>query len=298
MDIYLKDLLNNKTKLKKIKNQIKNDTTYKPNISSYRQLMPKKPYCILTKKYTFTNIFSLNDILRECFIMGNIRYDFIDSELRIDKYLAKDIPYSTKLKLLNIIRNIYILPKLNIYGLYVKSFNSYYLSYKNNIIYTFLDLYIYFIIKKKYNYYRINIILQRDSYYNGMLVDWYHVINLKLKVEHSCLKTYIENTKIKDIIFDKENKYTDNELKYKDYINEYRKYDNLKLYDKYIKKLREEASNFIVQILHSDNFKNFVYKYSSNIIKYEFNDTFYTTICKQSGILKEYIKMKKEVDKL
>ena len=298
MDIYIKDLLNNKTQLKKIENQIKNDTIYKPNISKYKQYMPKKAYCILTKKYIWTNIRGLNDILRECVILGHIRYDYIESDYRIDNYLKKNIPYSTKLKLLNIIRNIYILPKLNIYEIYIDSIGKYMISYKKNIIYIFLLLYIDNYFKNKNNYYRLNTILRRDSYYNSLLFDWYEVIDLNLSIEHTCLKTYVNNTKIREIIIDKENKYSNNEIKYRDYINEYRKYDNFKLYNKYIIKLKKEAIDFIITILKSDEFKQFVYKYSSNIVKYEFDDKFYTNICKKSGILKEYIKMKKEVDEL
>jgi hypothetical protein len=298
MDIYLKDLLNNKSKLKKIENQLINDTKYKQNIGKYKKYMPKKAHCILTKKYIWTSITSLNDILRECLILGHIRYDHIESDYRIDNYLKKNIPYSTKLKLLNIVRNIYILPKLNIYEIFIDSLDKYMISYKKNIIYIFLLLYIVNYFKNQNNYYRLNTILRRDSYYNSLLFDWYVVIDLNLKIEHTCLKTYVNNTKIKEIILDKENKYSNNEIKYRDYIYEYRKYDNFKLYNKYIIKLKKEAIDFIVQLLYSDNFKRFVYKYNTNIVKYEFDDKIYTNICKKSGILKEYIKMKKEVDEL
>lgn len=274
-----------KNNLQKVEQHIKMKLTENVSYKNYNSILPKLGYC--KKKnympYSFYMFYMIDDIIMECAIKGRLRYVIIENDINKIKPLAKDIPYTLKMKILNIIKNRYIISKLNIYEYIIKNSSIKSESYKtccylSNSIYMFIFSYM-----KYFKNYKENILSLLLNTTDNTLNKFYY--NLSNNINNIELSEYINNTNIKTII---QNKYDNNEQKYKDFYNEIKKYDNFKLLKDIEKKNEKNALKSIHKILYSNEFRNYVIQESKKMHRYKFNDKLYRSKCKKAGILKEY----------
>jgi len=285
--------------LKRVETHIIKRTTTAVPYKKYDKIIHKIPYC---RKPVHMNYFyylfnMINDDIIDCLLKGKLRYTSIQNDHGKLKKLKKDIPLSLKMKILHIIENRYIMSKLDIYTYKMrvsdrnrkKTFYNNNIVYFNNIIYLLLSQYI--MLSNKYYKLYPNIYLTNNI--DNSIYGLYLNIVKNTPETNIYFKEYRQKTNIETIIHQN---YNDESKKYDDYVAELKKYDNFKLMNKSINVKIQNINNAVKEILHTQEFKDFVLEESKKFKKYKFNATLYKNMCKKAGILKEYENMIKKVD--
>lgn len=289
-----------KDNLDKIVHNVHNKKTSYVPYAKYKSVLTKVSYC-KRPKYMYYGHYAyntINDIPVICGIKGVLRFVSIGlSNKNKLKLLKKDIPYPLKMKLLDIIKNKYIMSKLDIYEyplsisrIYDNSiFVEKYIMYPINSLYAILFEYLSVVIK----YTKKNpILIYLTNNTNNILHSLYFSIIYKTKYNKE-LTPYVKNTNIIKILH---SDYTDEEQRYNDYVREIKKYDNLKILNRVVKNTKKEANKIIQDTIYTKAFREYAIKASSKFKKYTFDKEKYKLICKNAGILNEYNKMIKSVD--
>tara|TARA_B110000971_G_C20015098_1_gene503538 strand:+ start:944 stop:1870 length:927 start_codon:yes stop_codon:yes gene_type:complete len=272
----------------------------------YKSVLSKTSYC-KQKKYMLNEYYQFNmieDIKATCCIKGKLRFYIIDllSNPDINKYnkfLKKNVPHSTKMKVLDNIKNRYIMSKLDIYTYKddINSFLSY--VYPINVIYLLLLIYMKSKIIKLdifqiLPFFTNNINTLLWIFYDIMYVEYRQ---LKLPKYNNLLLTklnkYVKNTNIIKII---QSDYVDNFKRYKDFIKTLKQYDNLQLLNTFTKTNNKKIYELSKKLIHTKEFQEYAKTEATKFKKYKFNDVYFRTKCKKAGILKEYEEMIKSVD--
>lgn len=292
--------------LKRVENMIINRTNIRIKHTKFKKLIPKIKYCRKYKNVTSYNYYynDINDKTVECAIKGNIRYAVIQGDketigIHKIKYLRKDIPYSLKIKLLNIIKNRYLISKLkmllynykfrNIYNNKIYKTNQ--VLYYKNIIFIFLARYINTL--NKYNNIKAYIFLMNSSS-DTSFYDFFISIIQRHKITNPYYIKYLKNTNIQQIIL--ESSEPDTTKTYNKFLIELKKYDNYKLIKQTIQAKNSQTIKVLTKVLYSKKFHEFVITESTNLKLYKFNNKYYRTRCKKAGILSEYEEMIKSID--
>ena len=272
----------------------------------YKSVLSKTSYC-KQKKYMPTEYYQydmIEDTKTTCCIKGKLRFYIIDllSNPDINKYnkfLKKNVPHSTKMKVLDNIKNRYIMSKLDIYTYKddINSFLSY--VYPINVIYLLLLIYM------KSKIIKLDIIQIRPFFINNintslwMFYDTMYVEYRQTKLPKynnlllTKLNKYVKNTNIIKII---QSDYVDNFKRYKDFIKTLKQYDNLQLLNTFTKTNNKKIYELSKKLIHTKEFQEYAKTEATKFKKYKFNDVYFRTKCKKAGILKEYEEMIKSVD--
>lgn len=292
--------------LKRVENMIINRTNIRIKHTKFKKHIPKIKYCRKYKHVTSYNYYynDINDKTVECAIKGNIRYAVIQGDketigIHKIKYLRKDIPYSLKIKLLNIIKNRYLISKLkmllynykfrNIYNNKIYKTNQ--VLYYKNIIFIFLARYINTL--NKYNNIKAYIFLMNSSS-DTSFYDFFISIIQRHKITNPYYIKYLKNTNIQQIIL--ESSEPDTTKTYNKFLIELKKYDNYKLMKQSMKIQNSQIIKILTKVLYSKKFHEFVIIESSNLQIYKFDNKYYRNRCKKAGILSEYEEMIKSID--
>ena len=275
----------------------------------YKSLLSKTSYC-KQKKYMPTEYYHydmIEDIKVTCCIKGKLRFYIFDSLYKPDinkynKFLKKNVPHSTKMKVLDNIKNRYIISKIDIYTYKdnINSFISY--VYPINVIYLLLFTYIISNIIKLdivqiIPFFTNNINTLLWVFYYSMRVEYKpDKLNYSVKYNNlllTKLNKYVKNTNIIKII---QSDYVDNFKRYKDFIKTLKQYDNLQLLNTFTKTNNKKIYELSKKLIHTKEFQEYAKTEATKFKKYKFNDVYFRTKCKKAGILKEYEEMIKSVD--
>jgi hypothetical protein len=293
--------------LKRVENMIINRTNIRIKHTKFKKHIPKIKYCRKYKNVTSYNYYynDINDKTVGCAIKGNIRYAMISGDtyamgFHKMKYLKKDIPYSLKIKLLNIIKNRYLISKLKMLSYKYKyrdiNDNKIYKTnqvlYYKNIIFLFLAKYLNTL--DKYNNINKAYVFLMNSSNNTTLYDFFVSIIEKHKITNPFYIKYIKNTNIQEIIH--EHATPDLTTAYNKFITVLKKYDNYKLMKQSMKIQNSQIIKILTKVLYSKKFHEFVIIESSNLQIYKFDTKYYRNRCKKAGILSEYEEMIKSID--
>lgn len=292
--------------LERVENMIINRTNIRIKHTKFKKHIPKIKYCRKYKNVTSYNYYynDINDKTVECAIKGNIRYAVIQGDeetigIHKIKYLRKDIPYSLKIKLLNIIKNRYLISKLKmlLYNYKFRNINNNKIYktnqvlYYKNIIFIFLARYINTL--NKYNNIKAYIFLMNSSS-DTSFYDFFISIIQRHKITNPYYIKYLKNTNIQQIIL--ESSEPDTTKTYNKFLIELKKYDNYKLMKQTIQAKNSQIIKVLTKVLYSKKFHEFVITESTNLKLYKFNNKYYRTRCKKAGILSEYEEMIKSID--
>lgn len=272
----------------------------------YKSVLSKTSYC-KQKKYMTADYYEydmIEDTKATCCIKGKLRFYRIDllSNPDINKYnkfLKKNVPHSTKMKVLDNIKNRYIMSKLDIYTYKddINSFLSY--VYPINVIYLLLLIYM------KSKIIKLDIILIRPFFINNIntsLWMFYDIMYVEYREPNlpkynnlllTKLNKYVKNTNIIKII---QSDYVDNFKRYKDFIKTLKQYDNLQLLNTFTKTNNKKIYELSKKLIYTKEFQEYAKTEATKFKKYKFNNVYFRTKCKKAGILKEYEEMIKSVD--